>query len=92
MRNVANLSFELKLLANGVSLFSCISQVANMHQREAAKVSLRQYDMGNRFDSSVLPKASVLVPLFEKNGALHTLMTLRSKEVNVLNALRNIDA
>lgn len=63
-----------------------------MHLREAAKVSLKQYDMGNRFDSLVLPKASVLVPLFVKNGALHTLMTLRSKEVNVLNALRNINA
>lgn len=52
-----------------------------MHVREAAAATLKHYDIGNLFGLSTLPKASVLVPLFVKNGELHTLMTLRSKEV-----------
>lgn len=53
-----------------------------MRVREAAAATLKHYDIGNLFGLSTLPKASVLVPLFVKNGELHTLMTLRSKEVN----------
>lgn len=59
-----------------------------MHVKEAAIATLKQYDIGNKFRLSVLPKASVLVPLFVKNGQLYTLMTLRSKEVNMPNARR----
>lgn len=57
-----------------------------MHVKEAAIASLKQYDVGNEFGLSVLPKASVLVPLFVKNGQLYTLMTLRSKKVKRPNA------
>ncbi|XP_071357749.1 peroxisomal coenzyme A diphosphatase NUDT7 [Trachinotus anak] len=43
---------------------------------------LKQFDIGNKFSYlPVLPKASVLIPLFVKNGELYTLMTLRSKEL-----------
>ncbi|KAM7396576.1 hypothetical protein PAMP_019609 [Pampus punctatissimus] len=43
---------------------------------------LKQFDTGNKFSYlPVLPKASVLVPLFVKDGELHTLMTLRSKQL-----------
>lgn len=43
---------------------------------------LKQFDSRNELsDLPVLPKASVLIPLFPKNGELYTLMTLRSKEV-----------
>lgn len=43
---------------------------------------LKQFDTGNKFSYlPVLPKASVLVPLLVKDGELHTLMTLRSKEL-----------
>ncbi|XP_056909080.1 peroxisomal coenzyme A diphosphatase NUDT7 [Takifugu flavidus] len=52
-----------------------------MPVREAAVATLKHYDIGNLFSLSTLPKASVLVPLFVKNGELHTLMTLRSKEL-----------
>lgn len=62
-----------------------------MHVKEAAIATLKQYDLGNKFRLSVLPKASVLVPLFVKNGQLYTLLTLRSKEVKMPNA-RRIDA
>lgn len=57
-----------------------------MHVKEAAIATLKQYDIGNKFRLSGLPKASVLVPLFVKNGRLYTLMTLRSKEVKMPNA------
>lgn len=62
-----------------------------MHVKEAAIATLKQYDIGNKFRLSVLPKASVLVPLFVKNGQLYTLMTLRSKEVKMPNARRIIN-
>lgn len=52
-----------------------------MDVKEAAIAGLKQYDVGNKFRLSALPKASVLVPLFVKNGQIYTFMTLRSKEV-----------
>lgn len=49
---------------------------------------LKQFDTGNKFSYlPVLPKASVLVPLLVKDGELHTLMTLRSKEVTCINSI-----
>ena len=54
-----------------------------MRVKEAAIATLKQYDIGNNFRLSGIPKASVLVPLFVKNGQLYTLMTLRSKEVKM---------
>ncbi|XP_044048861.1 peroxisomal coenzyme A diphosphatase NUDT7 isoform X1 [Siniperca chuatsi] len=53
-----------------------------MHIKEETISILKQFDIGNKFSYlPVLPKASVLIPLFVKNGELHTLMTLRSKEL-----------
>lgn len=53
-----------------------------MHIREATIAILKQFDMGDKLSFlPELPKASVLIPLFEKKGELYTLMTLRSKEV-----------
>ncbi|KAK2842149.1 hypothetical protein Q5P01_012349 [Channa striata] len=54
-----------------------------MHTREEETAAiLKQFDIGNKFSYlPMLPKASVLIPLFVKNGELHTLMTLRSKEL-----------
>lgn len=53
-----------------------------MNVKEETMAILKQFDIGNKFsDLPVLPKASVLIPLFVKKGELHTLMTLRSKEV-----------
>ncbi|KAK5867553.1 hypothetical protein PBY51_012029 [Eleginops maclovinus] len=53
-----------------------------MHVKEDIIAILEQFDIGNKFSSlPVLPKASVLIPLIVKNGELHTMMTLRSKEL-----------
>lgn len=53
-----------------------------MDVKEKTIATLKQFDSGNKFsDLPVLPKASVLIPLFLKNGKLYTLMTLRSKEL-----------
>uniref|UniRef100_H3BWA0 Nudix (nucleoside diphosphate linked moiety X)-type motif 7 n=1 Tax=Tetraodon nigroviridis TaxID=99883 RepID=H3BWA0_TETNG len=52
-----------------------------MHVKEAAIASLKRFDVGNKVGLSTLPKASVLVPLFVKNGQLYTLMTLRSEKL-----------
>lgn len=53
-----------------------------MHIKEETIAILKQFDIGNKFSYlPVLPKASVLIPLFVKNGELHTLMTLRSEEL-----------
>ncbi|KAM9351915.1 peroxisomal coenzyme A diphosphatase NUDT7 [Symphorus nematophorus] len=53
-----------------------------MHIKEETIAILKQFDVGNKFSHlPVRPKASVLIPLFVKSGELHTLMTLRSKEL-----------
>ncbi|XP_035520818.1 peroxisomal coenzyme A diphosphatase NUDT7 [Morone saxatilis] len=53
-----------------------------MHIKEETIDILKQSDIGNKFSLlPVLPKASVLIPLFVKKGELYTLMTLRSKEL-----------
>ncbi|KAI9529950.1 hypothetical protein NQZ68_008189 [Dissostichus eleginoides] len=53
-----------------------------MHVKEDIIAILEQFDIGNKLSSlPVLPKASVLIPLMVKNGELHTMMTLRSKEL-----------
>lgn len=45
---------------------------------------LKQYEIGSRFSYlPALPKASVLIPLFVRDGELHVLMTLRSLEVSI---------
>ncbi|XP_056242882.1 peroxisomal coenzyme A diphosphatase NUDT7 [Seriola aureovittata] len=53
-----------------------------MDIKEETIAILKQFDIGNKLSYlPVLPKASVLIPLFVKNGELYTLMTLRSKEL-----------
>nr|XP_046250849.1 peroxisomal coenzyme A diphosphatase NUDT7 isoform X2 [Scatophagus argus] len=55
---------------------------ATMHSKEETIAILKQFDIGDKFSGlPVLPKASVLIPLFVRNGELYTLMTLRSKEL-----------
>ncbi|XP_074533065.1 peroxisomal coenzyme A diphosphatase NUDT7 [Halichoeres trimaculatus] len=50
--------------------------------KEKTKDNLRQFDIGNKLPPlPVLPRASVLIPLFVRNGQLYTLLTLRSKEL-----------
>ncbi|XP_034541517.1 peroxisomal coenzyme A diphosphatase NUDT7 [Notolabrus celidotus] len=44
--------------------------------------NLKQFDIGNKLSYlPVLPKASVLIPLFVRNGQLYTLLTLRSEKL-----------
>ncbi|XP_026221528.1 peroxisomal coenzyme A diphosphatase NUDT7 [Anabas testudineus] len=53
-----------------------------MHTKEETMAILKQFDTADMFPHLPgLPKASVLIPLFVKNGELHTLMTLRSKQL-----------
>lgn len=53
--------------------------------KEKTIATLKQFDVRNTFSYlPVLPKASVLIPLLVKNGELYTLMTLRSKEVTLM--------
>lgn len=53
-----------------------------MHIKKKTIAILKQFDVGDKFSSTpVLPKASVLIPLFVKEGEVYTLMTLRSKEL-----------
>lgn len=49
-----------------------------MNLKERTIATLRELDVGDRFDHLPLPRAAVLVPLFVKEEQLHTLMTLRS--------------
>ncbi|XP_071393688.1 peroxisomal coenzyme A diphosphatase NUDT7 isoform X2 [Centroberyx affinis] len=53
-----------------------------MATKEEAIATLKRFEIGNRFSYlPVLPKASVLIPLFVRRGELCVLMTLRSKEL-----------
>uniref|UniRef100_A0A3P9JXZ0 Peroxisomal coenzyme A diphosphatase NUDT7 n=1 Tax=Oryzias latipes TaxID=8090 RepID=A0A3P9JXZ0_ORYLA len=53
-----------------------------MQLKEKTIATLKQFDIGAKFsDLPVLPKASVLIPLFVRGDELHTLMTLRSEEL-----------
>ncbi|XP_036400356.1 peroxisomal coenzyme A diphosphatase NUDT7 [Megalops cyprinoides] len=46
------------------------------------KDNLKQHEIGSTFSYlPVLPKASVLIPLFVKKGEIHVLMTLRSLQL-----------
>lgn len=53
-----------------------------MQSKEETVAILKQFDTGEKFSHlPVLPKASVLIPLFVRAGRLRTLMTLRSTKV-----------
>ncbi|XP_041078257.1 peroxisomal coenzyme A diphosphatase NUDT7 [Polyodon spathula] len=53
-----------------------------MDMKEKTNTILKRYDIGRKFSHlSSLPKASVLIPLFVRNGELHVLMTVRSVEL-----------
>ncbi|XP_025963436.1 peroxisomal coenzyme A diphosphatase NUDT7 [Dromaius novaehollandiae] len=49
--------------------------------REAARARLREHDVGGRFSGLPLPKASVLLPLVVRGGALCLLLTVRSMQL-----------
>ncbi|XP_025070204.1 peroxisomal coenzyme A diphosphatase NUDT7 isoform X1 [Alligator sinensis] len=46
-----------------------------------AKISLRKYDVGDKFSHLPLTKASVLMPLMVKDEKLHVLFTVRSMKL-----------
>ncbi|XP_065423337.1 peroxisomal coenzyme A diphosphatase NUDT7 isoform X4 [Chrysemys picta bellii] len=49
--------------------------------KDKAKISLRKYDVGNKFSHLPLAKASVLMPLMVKDGKLYVLFTVRSMKL-----------
>lgn len=54
-----------------------------MDKKDEVIANLKRFDIGSTFSYlPVLPKASVLIPLFVRQGELHVLMTLRSKQVS----------
>nr|XP_015223737.1 PREDICTED: peroxisomal coenzyme A diphosphatase NUDT7 [Lepisosteus oculatus] len=54
-----------------------------MNVKERIKTILKRFEIGNSFSyQSSKQKASVLIPLFVKNGELHVLMTVRSFQLN----------
>lgn len=47
--------------------------------------TLRKHDTGDEFSHlTFLPKASILIPLFMKEGRVHVLLTVRSNQVSDL--------
>uniref|UniRef100_A0A1A8RD62 Peroxisomal coenzyme A diphosphatase NUDT7 n=1 Tax=Nothobranchius rachovii TaxID=451742 RepID=A0A1A8RD62_9TELE len=53
-----------------------------MQTKAQAIAALKQFDVRDKFDSlPVLPKASVLIPLFVRDGKLHVLLTQRSQQL-----------
>ncbi|XP_066569915.1 peroxisomal coenzyme A diphosphatase NUDT7 [Amia ocellicauda] len=63
----------------------CLDTVGaiEMSIAETTKAMLKKYEIGSKFSYlSSLPKASVLIPLFVRNGELRVLMTVRSQELN----------
>ncbi|XP_030437742.1 peroxisomal coenzyme A diphosphatase NUDT7 isoform X6 [Gopherus evgoodei] len=52
--------------------------------KDKAKISLRKYDVGNKFSHLPLSKASVLMPLMVKDGKLYLLFTVRSMKIGSL--------
>lgn len=49
--------------------------------KEAVRLRLREFDVGDRFSHLPLRKASVLLPLTVRAGKLHLLLTVRSMQV-----------
>ncbi|MEQ2287232.1 hypothetical protein AMECASPLE_010287 [Ameca splendens] len=71
-----------KLIRYFVTSRNVLMYGAAMPLKEDTVATLKQFDIGDKFSYlPVLPKASVLIPLFVRGGQLHTLMTLRSKEL-----------
>ncbi|XP_008409576.1 peroxisomal coenzyme A diphosphatase NUDT7 isoform X1 [Poecilia reticulata] len=61
---------------------TALMHVTTMNLKEETVATLKRFDIGEKFSYlPVLPKASVLIPLFVRGGQLHTLLTLRSKEL-----------
>ncbi|XP_030622617.1 peroxisomal coenzyme A diphosphatase NUDT7 [Chanos chanos] len=53
-----------------------------MDVKEKAIAALKHYEIGDKFSYlPTLPKASVLIPLFVKDGELRVLMTVRSMQL-----------
>ncbi|XP_043937745.1 peroxisomal coenzyme A diphosphatase NUDT7 [Protopterus annectens] len=52
-----------------------------MNIKERTKEALRKYDTGTKYSHLPFPKASVLVPIFVKDGKLHLILTVRSMKL-----------
>ncbi|NWZ84935.1 peroxisomal coenzyme A diphosphatase NUDT7 [Poecile atricapillus] len=48
---------------------------------EEARRRLREFDVGDKFSRLPLPRAAVLLPLTEREGRLHLLLTVRSMQL-----------
>ncbi|XP_038155995.1 peroxisomal coenzyme A diphosphatase NUDT7 isoform X1 [Cyprinodon tularosa] len=72
----------LQKLKKIVTIRKVLMYGTTMLLKEEAVATLKQFDIGEKFSYlPVLPKASVLIPLFVRGGQLHTLLTLRSQEL-----------
>ncbi|KAK6480018.1 peroxisomal coenzyme A diphosphatase NUDT7 isoform X1 [Huso huso] len=82
MRSLFSFAKSVLYLFPGLQHTYCRSAYCRMNIKEKAKTILKRYDIGRKFSHlSSLPKASVLIPLFVRNGELHVLMTVRSIEL-----------
>ena len=55
-----------------------------MDIKEKTITILKRYEIGSTYSYlQVLPKAAVLIPLFQRDGELQVLMTLRSLKVSM---------
>lgn len=57
------------------------AHLLRMSIKERTKEKLRKYDIGTKYSHLPFPKASVLVPVFVKDGKLHFLLTVRSMKL-----------
>ncbi|NXQ54593.1 NUDT7 diphosphatase, partial [Anthoscopus minutus] len=48
---------------------------------EEARRRLREFDVGDKFSRLPLPRAAVLLPLMERDGRLHLLLTVRAMQL-----------
>lgn len=79
----------LQKLRSFVTGRNVLMYATTMRLKEETVATLKQFDIGEKFSNlPVLPKASVLIPLFVRGGQLHTLLTLRSQQVTLQWCLR----
>lgn len=87
LSSAANVSFTVSItvIISRTRLFktwTLTRSLTIMHVKEEIIGILKQFDIGDKFSYlPLLPRASVLIPLFVRSGRLYTLLTLRSKEV-----------
>lgn len=80
--NVCFPRFCVYLIISRTKTWTLTRSLTIMHVKEEIIGNLKQFDIGDKFSYlPLLPRASVLIPLFVRSGRLYTLLTLRSKEV-----------